>query len=700
MGHALTGLLATATSLLTTKLLFQHGLHFPMHLALLHCISILIQRLFTFLLSRTVSTSRPSQLYRSEPELDSLCEIERRIEWRWLHISCISGAILCGYQAIHHFSNLPTVVMIISLDWQSTSSPGFDQRNDLAKLLTLFVGATLILLLDFRPSLIGIAMIISTATCLFLAHHLRDGTLRSRKTIHSSAMHSQILSTFDTSTVGLLVTVAVAAAWCHFLESRFSETQTLIHLRSNLPILAVNLASSILSVTFESYIFCRSAEEHDSARGRGSLGVDLCDKTSSSITLVILTTIGSQWTALSDLSTSAIMPQLSGWQLIGFGVASLSARSLQHASPTQAISVDFLDDDCLCERRETIGEAQQTVGPEQCGFDHRKARDHYPRSIDLILLVALVSFYMIFSSNGVESSLSSSTLQSPHIDLSYRSDRVLDIVIARYEESASVVTKHIAELLSLSRIRMSRPNIIIYNKNEVLLDNSSFSVELAEFASARSLQIKTFSLPNIGRESDTYLEHITEKWDQLARHTLFMQAGVHYAPDKYLRHIYDYFAPNTGFLSLAPSGSFCSSCEPCFDHDWSEDPHVLNALFADFNDEVQCKDMVLTYRGQFIASAARIRGNDRSTYVRWLRELRDAQGRLHNLPYVASAWSRKKDSMSAPRVGFTIERMWGVIFQCNQRRIADRCPAFLSNPLCPRFVCSAAALEDCQCLDF
>ena len=69
-----------------------------------------------------------------------------------------------------------------------------------------------------------------------------------------------------------------------------------------------------------------------------------------------------------------------------------------------------------------------------------------------------------------------------------------DIVLARYEEDISWVQPFLTEA-----------NVIIYNKGSPLNG--------------------TIELPNVGRESHTYLHHIVHNYDDLAYWTVFSQAG-------------------------------------------------------------------------------------------------------------------------------------------------------------------------------
>lgn len=74
-----------------------------------------------------------------------------------------------------------------------------------------------------------------------------------------------------------------------------------------------------------------------------------------------------------------------------------------------------------------------------------------------------------------------------------KKERFLDIVVARYNEDISWTYKY-------------RPNVIIYNKGNDPIDGSIL-------------------LPNVGRESHTYLYHIISNYNNLANKTVFVQGG-------------------------------------------------------------------------------------------------------------------------------------------------------------------------------
>ena len=99
----------------------------------------------------------------------------------------------------------------------------------------------------------------------------------------------------------------------------------------------------------------------------------------------------------------------------------------------------------------------------------------------------------------------------------------MDVVVARYEEDISWV-KTIPEHLYT--------RIIVYNKGEE-----------AEFDLPKSI-VQT--LPNMGRESHTYLHHVIENYDSLADITLFLPGSAWTRGDKKERveRLVDYLKEN------------------------------------------------------------------------------------------------------------------------------------------------------------
>ncbi|KAH7349206.1 hypothetical protein BKA66DRAFT_516514 [Pyrenochaeta sp. MPI-SDFR-AT-0127] len=265
------------------------------------------------------------------------------------------------------------------------------------------------------------------------------------------------------------------------------------------------------------------------------------------------------------------------------------------------------------------------------------------------ILVAWIVFVVI---NFVPAPPSNSQHQPPTLDVTFQPRYTTEIVISMYNEPLPDVS---SLLLSLKSVP-SMSNAKIHHQIG------------AQHVTKR---------PNVGREGETYLHHILSHWDSLARHTLFIQAGMHNR-DQALSRIRSYFDPErTGMMSL---GSDMWG--------WRESASIVSNIYERVYQK-PCKPMLLSYKGQFIVSAGRIRGIDKSIYHDLHHALVDSHSWAHQEPYLQG----RGDAMSAPAFGFTLERLWSTIFQCSRVETAWQCPSLFSKTK------GRGKRTDCQCLD-
>lgn len=263
------------------------------------------------------------------------------------------------------------------------------------------------------------------------------------------------------------------------------------------------------------------------------------------------------------------------------------------------------------------------------------------------------------------------------LDLAYRPHVDMEIVISMYHEPLDSVNYLIASLKAIPSL--SSAIVHIYTKDE--------------HANLETIQQHTGAdnvtqLTNVGREGETYLRHIVDNWDSLARHTLFIQGEVH-NPRELFPRVRDYYDPErTGMLGLGFSGNVCD-CKSCGDR-WGWSDSVVYSIFADIYPRVLCSELLLSYKGQFIASARRIRGVQREVYEKLLDALVMEDSWAHREDYLKG----RKDSLNAPFFGFTLERLWNVLLQCSDLDVAWRCPTLLSGRR------SGGDKGDCQCFDY
>ncbi|KAH8800349.1 hypothetical protein F5884DRAFT_810074 [Xylogone sp. PMI_703] len=264
----------------------------------------------------------------------------------------------------------------------------------------------------------------------------------------------------------------------------------------------------------------------------------------------------------------------------------------------------------------------------------------------------------------------------PIIDSTYQSQTELDIVINMYDEEPASVMKMLLDLKKLPTIQYRSTRVFIYYKGE-----SEPIFDLPHHLGA----VHLFPRPNVGREGETYLYHILSQRNNLATHTLFLQSHIHNTWEMH-RRIDQYFVPSTGMLSLGFSGHTCD-CDNCFDR-WGWHDDRFQSLYTQIYNKT-CSTALLSYKGQFIASARRLRGIDPAIYQHLSDALVYTESWAHRETYLEG----QPDVMSAPFFGFTLERMWSLLLQCSEMDIALKCPTLLSGKR------TEGDVSDCQCLD-
>ncbi|QDS70090.1 hypothetical protein FKW77_004968 [Venturia effusa] len=265
----------------------------------------------------------------------------------------------------------------------------------------------------------------------------------------------------------------------------------------------------------------------------------------------------------------------------------------------------------------------------------------------------------------------------PALDLSYQPRLDLDIVLNMYDEDPASAASMISDIRNLPSAANKTTRVLIYYKGKI---QNQIALEALKHQAGATELIR---LPNIGREGEGFLNHIVTRYNDLARHTLFLQARVHnYWELK--RMIGHYFVPRTGMLNLGFS-EVCH-CDDCWDrHGWRDD--ISKVYQSVYNSS--CASALLSYKGQFIVSSERIRGLDRSIYEGLRNALVHPTSWAHREPYLRG----REDSMNAPQFGYTLERVWSILFQCSEMEIVDKCPTLLSGTR------SGGDIADCQCLD-
>jgi len=312
------------------------------------------------------------------------------------------------------------------------------------------------------------------------------------------------------------------------------------------------------------------------------------------------------------------------------------------------------------------------------------------------ILVELQAPREDFESRGLRSSMSSVVLvilwtafvsfnfgqrqyrrTEPLLDLGYKTTNPLEVVISMYKERTEDIAALISNLESMPQ--MAGAYVTIYLK-----DSEADEQKIRQETNAQEV----IKLPNVGREAETYLNHIVTRWDSLAERTVFLQADVH-NPREFYPFFEQYFRVNqTGFLNLGWAGTICNA-DDCGDrYGWQDETSLFPQIQSRIDHSTR-DQFLLSYKGQFVVTAARIRGIDKAIYDDLRQLFVDENSWAHNEPYLQG----RQDSMSQPFFGYTMERIWNLLFQCSDMDVAWRCPTLLSGRR------PGGSIADCQCFD-
>ncbi|KAF3903743.1 hypothetical protein ABW21_db0202824 [Orbilia brochopaga] len=264
--------------------------------------------------------------------------------------------------------------------------------------------------------------------------------------------------------------------------------------------------------------------------------------------------------------------------------------------------------------------------------------------------------------------------------------RKLDLVISYYNEDLPALKAFVDAVSSIPKIQELQPHVIVYTKN-----NESNISEIRSSIGAHEVVL----LPNEGREGGTYLHHIINRWADIANHTMFVQAEPHVS-ERIIHRLKGYFEPTrTGMLDLGFRELRGCSCLDCRDeYGWIDEAGLIPDLMAEAHG-VNCDEstrLSLSYKGQFIVSAKRIRSVQKAIYEKLNKELLGEDR-------IRLAGHGEEDSVDKPVLGYTLERSWGILFQCaDTTGSRDTCPGLTATSMGFGDL-RPARPEDCGCLD-
>ncbi|EWC47844.1 hypothetical protein DRE_02726 [Drechslerella stenobrocha 248] len=174
---------------------------------------------------------------------------------------------------------------------------------------------------------------------------------------------------------------------------------------------------------------------------------------------------------------------------------------------------------------------------------------------------------------------------------------------------------------------------------------------------------------------------------------MFVQAKPH-TPERIVGRLGAYFDPErTGMMDLGYRELRQCSCTDCRDeYGWTDETNLIPELMSEAHN-VRCNERTrvsLSYKGQFVVSAKRIRSLRRKIYE-GLESKLVGEDRI--------LLGQEEDSPDSPVFGYALERSWGVLFQCaDLTAVRDECPG-LTVPGIAMGDLRRARPEDCGCLD-
>lgn len=668
----------TAVSMLTTKMLLVGDFEQPISLLLLNVSVLTIIQIL----------ARVSQEYShiGSPRVESKSTSLSIISFLAFS-TCICACLILEYKAIKFTNSLTTAVLTMSLDWQPLrlfTHASESRFLGLLRVLVLAFGFFLIHAWDFRLNKtsrdmsIAFVVLIGVAELTTKLSYLENWFFSKSKRQMSYCVSASQWPTFA------LFPIAIAA---YFEGSPLTGSRSF----STGLTLAVNITATAIAY-HSGNCLPRPLQFFGNAT--------YASRTASMLALSGLVSLGC-------CSVPSLAVINSPWQYVGFFAAVAvntstdDVRQLRQ-KPKRDFAIDEeatdpvrLDPEVSSSSGDSV--ALPTSDSEQKAVQRdslRKAQaDKKNRSTTILLICALFSWLGFLRANLIGTPSDGNAYVSPRLDTNFVPKIDLDVVVARYDRPWEDTMNEVDLLLHAENLQDLQVRIIVYNKGVDEMDSDELVLRP---------NLKIIPLENIGREGGSYLEHIVSRWDELARQTLFIQEWPH---DTGLlrQRIADYLAPSTGFMSLSYAGVI-TDCHHPHDRSWSQDSKVVSGLYEKFNSlpASECKDVVLTYRGQFIASGARIRGNDKSLYEGMLRELQDPESWMHSEQFTNSPWNRDirpADSLKSPVFGYTLERMWGVMMQCSNARVASRNPSLLGAYVHSAWFGEKFPLEDVQCLD-
>jgi hypothetical protein len=670
-----------AGCILTSKALMMGMLRdYPISLLLMQAVAILAVQIIS---SNRQTDPKKTQLTRRCATIEAIFCLAVVV----LPYACLT----CAYKILRFAGSLPTAILLLSLHWSPTcefmQSPSM--RKSIAvtsiKAIVFACGYSMLLLCDFRLNM--------TSRDMSIAWLLLSHTLRLMPTF-ASRLQRLLQLPNSTQAIPRSAQVSYWLAFAILLLATVAcldeGSQPFVGIPSNLSylLLATNLfltASAYLLSDVVSLFDVLDADKLHSGEPSG-----LPESRDAWTTLA--------FTGLVSLG-SLLVPDrpiyLSPWQFAGY-IAALAASSSSFSSSWQAgrrntevTSPAMLEHQYhQLENGDHKDDIQNSVRSESPGKSTQMGQTSYAA------MICAIATWLLF---GSIIWLKPTELVYPtdDLDVAFDPPTDFDIVVAAYDRPGKDIAQDVNALLNPQIMQNRTTRIFVYDKGPepALLEH-----DLRKYLS-NSTDVVFEKLENKGREGATYLHHITSRWDELARHTLLIQEHAH--DFVFLKQrISDYFVQETGFMSLSYEGKLWKQCEHISAGSWPGVTSAVSRVSEMVRPGSDCQDPVLTFRGQFLVSGARVRGNDKAVYSDLLNSLIDPTSWMHAPEISTSPWTSNSEvSLVDPVFGYTLERLWGVIMRCSNDRVAFRSPSLLGSYVRSVWFGQKVPFEDVQCLD-
>jgi hypothetical protein len=669
-----------AGSILTSKALMMGMLRdYPVSLLLMQAVAIFGVQIIS---SNRHIDPRKTQLTRRCTTIEAVVCLAIVV------ISCACS--ICAYKILRFAGSLPTAILLLSLHWSPTyefsQSPSMRKSIavTLTKALVFACGFGMLLFWDFRLNMTSRDMSIAW---LLLSHTLRlMPTFASRlQRFLQLPQPSQTMLRSAQVSYWLAFAILLLAVVAYLDEG--SQPFVGIPSRSSYLLLAVNLFLTASAYSLSNAVSISDMLDVDEFHP-GELS-DLSEPRNAWSFLA--------FTGLVSLG-SCLVPDrpiyLSPWQFAGY-MAALAASS-SFWSPWRAgrRNPEVTGPAMLEYQYHQLEDGDHKNDVQNSVKSESLDKSTQMRQTSYAAMICAITAWLLFGSIML---LKPTELVYPtdDLDVAFNPPTDFDIVVAAYDRPGKDIAQDVNALLNPQIMLNRTTRIFVYDKGpEVAL----LEHDLRKYLS-NSTEVFLVKLENEGREGATYLHHITSRWDELARHTLFIQEHAH---DFVLlkERTTDYFIQETGFMSLSYEGKLWKQCEHLSAGSWPGVTSAVSRVSEIVHPGGECQDPVLTFRGQFLVSSARIRGNDKAVYSELLDMLLYPTSWMHAPEILRSPWTSNSEvSLVDPVFGYTLERLWGFIMRCSNDRVAFRSPSLLGSYIRSVWFGQKVPFEDVQCLD-